>query len=61
MPSQFTPAGGAFLIETTDAEQVFIPEHFTAEDLLIGKTAEEFLNNEVQPHVENELRVATTT
>lgn len=52
MPSQFTPAGGAFLIETTDASQVFIPEYFTAEDLLIGKTADEFLNNEVQPHRE---------
>ncbi len=52
MPNLFTPAGGAFLIEHTNSEQVFIPEHFTAEDLLIGKTAEDFLNNEVQPHVE---------
>ena len=52
MPNPFTPAGGAFLIKKTNAEQVFIPEHFTSEDLLIGKTAEEFLNNEVQPHVE---------
>jgi alkylation response protein AidB-like acyl-CoA dehydrogenase len=47
-----TRNGGAFLIEETDPRRVFSPEEFTSEDLLIGKTAEDFLKNEVMPHVE---------
>src|SRR5690349_15673237 len=52
MTTHYRPAGGAFLNEETDARAVFIPEEFTAEDRLIGKTAEEFLRNEVLPQTE---------
>ncbi len=47
-----TQQGGAFLVNTTDPRRVFTPEDFTSEDLFIGKTAEDFLTNEVMPHVE---------
>jgi alkylation response protein AidB-like acyl-CoA dehydrogenase len=51
MEKSFQPAGGAFLIEERAPQDLFIPEAFSAEDLLIGKTAEDFLRNEVMPHV----------
>ncbi|CCW36456.1 acyl-CoA dehydrogenase [Chthonomonas calidirosea] len=44
--------GGAFLLEATLPEEIFVPEMFTAEDRLIGKTAEQFLHDRVLPHVE---------
>jgi alkylation response protein AidB-like acyl-CoA dehydrogenase len=44
--------GGAFLLEATLPEEVFVPEMFTAEDRLIGKTAEQFLHDRVLPHTE---------
>jgi alkylation response protein AidB-like acyl-CoA dehydrogenase len=51
MANRFSSIGGAFLINPTQPDQVFIPEAFTSEDLLIGKTADEFLRKEVLPHV----------
>ena len=51
MANRFNPGGGAFLIGPTQAEAIFIPEAFTAEDLLIGKTADDFLRKEVLPQV----------
>jgi alkylation response protein AidB-like acyl-CoA dehydrogenase len=45
-------AGGAFLIEDTAPHQIFTLEDLTEEHLAIGKTAEEFFNNEVQPSLE---------
>jgi alkylation response protein AidB-like acyl-CoA dehydrogenase len=44
--------GGAFLIETTEPEDIFTPEDFTAEHRAIAKTTEEFFNKEVLPHRE---------
>ncbi len=41
--------GGAFLLSETDPRSVFTPEDFTAEDLLIGKTAEDFIRSMVLP------------
>src|SRR5579871_1239709 len=51
-PRPFIPGGGAFLTGDTDPRQVFTPEAFTAEDRLIGQTAEDFLRNAVLPQVE---------
>jgi alkylation response protein AidB-like acyl-CoA dehydrogenase len=45
------PAGGAFLLETADPRAITIPEDLSAEDQLIGRTAEEFLRGEVLPEV----------
>ncbi|MCU9612852.1 acyl-CoA dehydrogenase family protein [Caldibacillus lycopersici] len=41
--------GGSFLIEDIRADQVFTPEEFTEEHLMIAKTTEDFIGNEVLP------------
>jgi butyryl-CoA dehydrogenase len=45
-------AGGSFLIEERKPEQVFTPEDFTEQHLLIARTAEEFALNEIVPNIE---------
>jgi alkylation response protein AidB-like acyl-CoA dehydrogenase len=48
--------GGSFLIENVHPENVFTPEDFTDEQLLIAKTTEDFVVKEVVPqleHIEN--------
>lgn len=45
--------GGAFLIEDIEADRVFTPEDFTEEHKMIGKTTEEFVVNDVLPHLED--------
>lgn len=44
--------GGSFLIEDVAYEQIFTPEDFTEEHLMIAKTAEDFVEKEVQPVLE---------
>jgi hypothetical protein len=44
--------GGGFLLGSVDARKVFTSEMLTAEDHLIGKTASDFLRQEVMPKVE---------
>ncbi len=44
--------GGSFLIEERTPEEVFTPEDFTDQHLLIAQTAEEFANKEVVPNIE---------
>src|SRR5512145_1757883 len=44
--------GGSFLVEDRTPEDVFIPEEFTDEQRQIGQMTEEFMTNEVLPHVE---------
>ncbi|GAB2607180.1 acyl-CoA dehydrogenase family protein [Spirosoma areae] len=43
--------GGEFLIKDTQAAQVFIPEEFTEEQLMIAATCREFLEREIWPHL----------
>ncbi|PLT33971.1 acyl-CoA dehydrogenase family protein [Bacillus sp. V5-8f] len=45
--------GGAFLIEEISHEQVFTPEDFTDEQIMIAKTTEDYVTNEVLPQVEH--------
>jgi len=45
-------AGGSFLLETRQPEDVFTPEDFSEQHQLIGQTAEEFAVNEIIPNVE---------
>ena len=40
-------AGGSFLIEERKPEEVFTPEDFTEQHLLIARTAEEFAIKEI--------------
>ena len=45
-------SGGSFLIEERKPEDVFTPEDFTEQHLLIAQTAEEFANKEIVPNIE---------
>lgn len=44
--------GGSFLIDAGSADDVFTVEEVTEEQKLIAKTTEEFVVNEVRPHLE---------
>jgi alkylation response protein AidB-like acyl-CoA dehydrogenase len=52
METQTQGRGGAFLLGAPDPRAVFVPEMLTEEDLLIGRTAADFLRQEVLPRVE---------
>ncbi len=41
--------GGEFLIKETEAHQVFIPEEFTEEQLMIAETCRDFIKTEIHP------------
>ncbi|PAD71026.1 acyl-CoA dehydrogenase, partial [Bacillus sp. 7586-K] len=45
--------GGSFLIEDLTYEQIFTPEDFTDEHKMIAKTTEDFVVNEVLPHLDD--------
>jgi alkylation response protein AidB-like acyl-CoA dehydrogenase len=44
--------GGEFLIKETESSQVFIPEEFTEEQLMVATTCQDFLEKEVYPHLD---------
>src|SRR5256886_5103136 len=44
--------GGEFLIHSTDAGDAFTPERLTEEHTLIGRTAQEFVDNEILPKLD---------
>ncbi len=44
--------GGGFLLEETPVDEVFTVEDLTEEQKMLAKTAEEFMDREVLPHVE---------
>lgn len=43
--------GGGFLVADPEPDQVFTPEQFTEEQLMIGRTAETFADKEVRPRL----------
>ena len=47
-----TLRGGEWLLQATDAGQVFTPERLTDEHKLIGQTTREFVDNEVLPQLD---------
>jgi alkylation response protein AidB-like acyl-CoA dehydrogenase len=47
-----TTKGGEFIITETDFQDVFIPEEFDEEQLMIKKTCEDFLTSEVYPNLD---------
>jgi alkylation response protein AidB-like acyl-CoA dehydrogenase len=51
-PPSLKISGGGFLIEERTPEEVFTPEDFTDQHLLIAQTAEEFANKEIVPNIE---------
>ncbi len=44
--------GGEYLIAETPCEDVFTPEDFTDEQRQMGETTEQFIANEIAPHIE---------
>ncbi|WP_457575638.1 acyl-CoA dehydrogenase family protein [Desulfomarina sp.] len=44
--------GGEYLIAETSCEDVFTPEDFTDEQRQMGETTEQFIENEILPHIE---------
>jgi butyryl-CoA dehydrogenase len=44
--------GGGFLLEERNPEEVFTPEDFSEQHVLIAQTTEEFATNEVVPNIE---------
>jgi alkylation response protein AidB-like acyl-CoA dehydrogenase len=49
---QINIAGGSFLIEERTSAEVFTPEDFSEQHLLIAQTAEEFADKEIVPNIE---------
>ncbi len=45
-------AGGSFLLETREPQEVFTPEDFSEQHRLIAQTAEEFAQHEIIPNIE---------
>jgi alkylation response protein AidB-like acyl-CoA dehydrogenase len=45
-------SGGSFLLETRPPKEVFTPEDFTEQHVLIAQTAEEFAQKEIIPNIE---------
>lgn len=52
MTDRYAKAGGGFLIEEVLPEETFIPEEFNRDHLMIAESAEEFLEREVLPKIE---------
>src|SRR4030095_4688948 len=44
--------GGAFLIEERTPEEIFTPEDFTDEHRMIAETTRQFIDNEVNPRID---------
>ena len=44
--------GGEFLVTEVACEEIFTPEEFTDEQKQIGETTEQFVTNEILPHLE---------
>ncbi|MGB4654622.1 MAG: acyl-CoA dehydrogenase family protein [Bacteroidales bacterium] len=43
---------GEFLVKKTDPKDVFIPEEFNEEQIMIAQTCQDFLDTEVYPHLD---------
>lgn len=43
---------GEFLVDTVEARDVFIPEEFDDEQLMIAQTCQDFLETEVYPNMD---------
>ncbi len=44
--------GGEFLVTEVTCDEIFIPEEFSDEQKQIGETTEQFVESEIQPHLE---------
>ncbi|REG83582.1 acyl-CoA dehydrogenase family protein [Algoriphagus antarcticus] len=44
--------GGEFLIKETDAQDIFIAEEFTEEQLMMAQACQDFIDTEITPHLQ---------
>ena len=44
--------GGEFLIKETESQEIFIPEEFTEEQKMIAQACKDFIEKEVNPHLD---------
>ena len=44
--------GGEFIIKETNAQDIFIPEQWNEEQLMMKKTCDDFIDQEVLPKLE---------
>ena len=44
--------GGEFLIRDTESKDIFIPEEWSEEQLMMKKTCEDFVKNEIEPNLD---------
>ena len=51
-PTAKTIRGGEFIIRESEAEEIFIPEEFSEEQLMIAQTCDDFLNAEIWPRLD---------
>jgi alkylation response protein AidB-like acyl-CoA dehydrogenase len=49
--------GGSFLIEDRSPDEVFTPEDFTEEQVMIGQTADDFMDKELMPRLPDLLKL----
>ncbi len=49
--------GGSFLIEDRTPDEVFTPEDFTEEQVMIGQTADDFMDKELMPRLPELLKL----
>ncbi|MEQ8623669.1 MAG: acyl-CoA dehydrogenase family protein [Vicingaceae bacterium] len=52
MSDKKTTKGGEFLIKETAAEDIFIPEQFDEEQLMIAQSCQDFLDQEIYPELD---------
>ncbi len=52
MATSIKTKGGEFIIKETLAQDIFIPEQWTEEQLMMKKTCEDFIDLEVSPHLD---------
>src|SRR5881628_2193726 len=52
MATSIKTKGGEFIIKETPAQDIFIPEQWSEEQLMMKKTCEDFIEQEVDPNLD---------
>lgn len=53
MTTKKYPKGGEFLVKETKPQDIFIPEEFSEEQIMIKETCSDFLEKEILPNLDN--------
>jgi len=52
MEKKLVIKGGEFMVKETEADEIFIPEEFDEEQIMIAQTCQDFLDSEVMPNLD---------